>query len=113
MTPYVAFPYHFSILLLSLNPYHLTDYLNYHLICAPSLVPHDWGACDCCHGLPRLPNILLPISLLFPLLSMTLGCFAPCLHIPLWTVLAFSRDFHMLPYASTLFHGLPWPSFIF
>jgi len=40
----VAFPYHFSILLLSLNSHHLTNYLTHHLTCAPDLVPHDWEA---------------------------------------------------------------------
>jgi len=46
----VASGHHFSILSLSLAPHHLTDYLTYHLICAPDLVPHDWGACDCSHN---------------------------------------------------------------
>jgi len=38
--------------------------------------------------------------LLVPLSSVTLGRFAHHLHTYLWTDLAFSRDFHMLPYAS-------------
>jgi len=42
----VASGHHFSILLLSLTPHHLTDYLTYHLTRAPALVPHDWGARD-------------------------------------------------------------------
>jgi len=47
------------------------------------------------------------ISFLFRLLilipSVTLGRFAHCLHIYLWTDLAFSRDFHTSPLASIPF----------
>ena len=42
--------HHFSILLLSLMSHHLTNYLNYYLTCAPDLVPHDWGVCDCSYN---------------------------------------------------------------
>jgi len=46
----VASGHHFSILSLSLNLHHLTNYLTYHLICAPNLVPHSWGARDHSHN---------------------------------------------------------------
>jgi len=46
---YVASGHHFSILSLSLTSHHLTDYLTYHLTCAPGLVPYDWGAHDYSH----------------------------------------------------------------
>jgi len=46
----VASRHHFSILSLSLTSHHLTDYLTYHLTCAPDLVPHDWGAHDRSHN---------------------------------------------------------------
>jgi len=45
--------------------------------------------------------------LLVPFLSVTLGRFAPRLCTYLWTVLAFSRDFHTIPYASISLYGLP------
>jgi len=45
--------------------------------------------------------------LLVPLLSVTPGRFAHCLLSYLWTVLAFSRDFHTFRYASIPFRGLP------
>jgi len=63
-----------------------------------------------CHRLPCLPNFLLPIMFLFPLLSVTLGRFAHCLHTYLWMVLTFSRDLHMFLYASISFHSLLWSS---
>jgi len=49
--------------------------------------------CKRCHGLPLfLPNLFLPILYLTPDRSF------PIAYINyLWTVLAFSRDFHMLP----------------
>jgi len=46
----VAFGHHFSILSLSLNSHHLTNYLTYHLTHAPDLVLHDRGARDCSHN---------------------------------------------------------------
>jgi len=49
LAPTVVSGHHFSILSLSLASHHLTDYLTYHLIRAPNLVPHDWGACDHSH----------------------------------------------------------------
>jgi len=61
-----------------------------------------------CHGLPRLPNFLFPISLilvLFP--SVTPGRFAHRSLTYRWIVLAFSRDFHTFPSASLSFYGLP------
>ena len=58
---YVAFPYHFSILLLSLNHHHLTDYLTYHLTCAPDLVPYDWGAHACSHN-PITDHLILTLD---------------------------------------------------
>ena len=73
----------------------------------PSGKCHHCGKEGHCHGLPCLPNPLLPISLLVPFLSVTPGRFAHCLHTYLWTDLAFSRDFHMLPYTSISFHSLP------
>jgi len=45
----VVSKHHFSILSLPICPHHLTDYLNYHLTCAPDLGPHDWGARDHSH----------------------------------------------------------------
>jgi len=54
----VASGHHFSILSLSLDPHHLTDYLTYHLTHAPNLVPHDWGACDYSHD-PVTDHLIL------------------------------------------------------
>jgi len=56
--PGVASGHHFSILSLSLNLHHLTDYLTYHLTRAPNLVPHDWGACDRSHN-PVTDHLIL------------------------------------------------------
>jgi len=57
----VAFGHHFSILSLSLNLHHLTDYLTYHLTHAPNLVPHDWGARDCSHN-PVTDHLILTLD---------------------------------------------------
>ena len=59
----VASGYHFSILSLSLASHHLTDYLTYHLTCAPDLVPHDWRACDRSHD-PVTDHPILTIDCL-------------------------------------------------
>jgi len=56
-----VFPYHFSILSLSLEPHHLTDYLNYHLIHAPNLVPHDLGACARSYD-PMTDHLILTLN---------------------------------------------------
>ena len=61
MSSHVVFPYHFSILLLSLEPYHLTNYLNYHLICAPDFMPYDWGAYACSHN-PMTDHSILTLD---------------------------------------------------
>jgi len=58
----VASGHHFSILSLSLHPYHLTDYPTYHLTWAPALVPHDWGARDCSHN-PMTDHLISTIDL--------------------------------------------------
>jgi len=64
-----------------------------------------------CHGLPCLANLFPSYSVFFlPYLSMTPGHFAHRLHTYLWTALAFSRDFHMFPYASILLYDLLPPS---
>ena len=55
-----------------------------------------------CHRLPLfLPNHFLPF------LYSTPGRSPHAYLIYLWTVLAFSRDFHMLPWPSTTFFDLP------
>ena len=58
---YIASRYHFSILSLSLNLHHLTNYLNYHLTCAPDWVPHNWRAHDCSHD-PVTNHLILTLD---------------------------------------------------
>jgi len=60
---FVVSGHHFSILLLSLNSHHLTDYLNYHLTHAPDLVPHDWEAHDRSHN-PVTDHLILMLDFL-------------------------------------------------
>jgi len=57
----VASWHHFSILSLSLNLHHLTNYLNYHLTHAPDWVPHDWRACDHSHD-PVTNHLILTLD---------------------------------------------------
>jgi len=57
----VASRHHFSILSLSLDSHHLTDYLTYHLTRAPNLVPRDWGARDHSHD-PVTDHLILTID---------------------------------------------------
>ena len=56
-----SIPLHFSILSLSLVPHHLTNYLTYHLTCAPDLVPHDWGAHAHSHN-PVTDHLILTLD---------------------------------------------------
>ena len=49
----------------------------------------------------------------FPLSYLTPNCPSPAYLSYLWTVLVFSRDFHMIPLTSISFHDLPLSSTTF
>jgi len=71
-------------------------------------VDQSWTADSSCHGLPPfLPNLF------FLFVYLTPDRFSLAYLNYLWTVLAFSRDFHMIPWPSISFHDLPLTSMTF